>query len=77
MPNLAHFAGEGVFLDRHYSVFPTVARINAATIVMGRTPGAHGLAGNTLVSRDFDPSRVIQAMQPQFDEMARIDWHSG
>lgn len=73
MPNLARFADEGVFFQRHHPVVPTVTRINAATVVTGRTPGAHGLAANTLVARDFDPGRVIQAMQPQFDEMARSD----
>ena len=73
MPNLARFASEGVIFNNHHPVFPTVTRINAATLVTGRTPGSHGLAANTLVARDFDPDRVIQAMMPQLDEMARAN----
>jgi predicted AlkP superfamily pyrophosphatase or phosphodiesterase len=73
MPNLAKFASEGVFFNRHHPVFPTVTRVSAATLVTGRAPGGHGLAGNTLVARDFDGDRVLQAMQPNLAEMARAD----
>ena len=73
MPNLAQFASEGVIFNKHHPVFPTVTRVNAATLVTGRISGSHGLAANTLVARDFDPDRVIQAMQPHLDEMARAD----
>lgn len=73
MPNLASFASDGVFFNRHHPVFPTVTRINAATLVTGRLPGSHGLAANTLVARDYDPTQVIQAMQPTLDQMTRLN----
>ena len=55
MPNLSKLAAEGVTFNNNHAVFPTVTRINATTLVTGRYPGAHGLAANTLVVRDFDP----------------------
>jgi arylsulfatase A-like enzyme len=70
MPNLARFASEGVIFNKHHPVFPTVTRVNAATLVTGRISGSHGLAANTFVARDFDDDRVIQAMMPHLDEMA-------
>ena len=71
MPNLAQFASEGVIFSKHHPVFPTVTRVNAATLVTGRISGSHGLAANTLVARDFDDDRVIQAMQPHLDAMSQ------
>ena len=71
MPNLAQCASEGVIFNKHHPVFPTVTRVNAATLVTGRISGSHGLAANTLVARDFDDDRVIQAMQPYLDAMSR------
>ncbi len=69
-PNLSAFAGEGVTFTRNHPVFPTVTRINVASLVTGRYPGAHGLAGNTVVMRDYDPSQVIEAMEPRLTDVA-------
>ncbi len=63
-PNLAAFAEGGVTFAKNHPVFPTVTRINVASLVTGRHPGAHGLAGNTVVMRDYDPNNVIEAMEP-------------
>lgn len=71
MPNLSRFAEQGVFFANHHPVFPTVTRVNAATIVTGRYPGGHGLAANTMVARDFDPDRVLPAMEPELAVMAK------
>ena len=30
-PNVARFAGEGVFLERHHPAFPSVTRVNGAS----------------------------------------------
>ena len=49
MPNLAALAAEGVSFQNHHPVFPTVTRINVASIMTGRNPGGHGLAGNTVI----------------------------
>jgi len=71
MPNLSRFAERGVFFANHHPVFPTVTRVNAATMVTGRYPGGHGLVANTMVARDFDPDRVIPAMEPVLAELAK------
>ena len=71
MPNLAAFVAEGVAFDNHHPVYPSVTRINAATMVTGRYPGAHGLAANMLVMRDYDPYNAFSALEPTLAEVAR------
>ena len=69
MPNLARFASEGVFFENHHPVFPSVTRINAASMVTGRYPGGHGLAANTMVARDYDPALVFSALEPVLEKI--------
>ena len=64
MPNLASFAEDAVTFGNHHAVFPTVTRVNAASMMTGRYPGAHGLAANTVVFRDYDPNLVFAALEP-------------
>ena len=71
MPNLSTLAAEGVTFDRHHPVFPTVTRINAASIVTGRYPGVHGLAANMLVVREYDPYVAFSALEPVLSRVAR------
>ncbi len=71
MPNLSAFAADGVVFDNHHPVYPSVTRTNAASMVTGRHPGAHGLAANTLVMRDADEYRAFSAMEPTLAEAAR------
>ena len=71
MPNLSRFADEGIFFENHHPVFPSVTRINAASMVTGRYPGGHGLAANTMVARDYDPGLVFSALEPTLADMAR------
>ncbi|MDA0263012.1 MAG: alkaline phosphatase family protein [Chloroflexi bacterium] len=71
MPNLAAFSAGGVKFANHHSVFPTVTRVNVSSLVTGRNPGGHGLAGNRLVIREFDSSRAIPAMEPELEQVAR------
>ncbi len=75
MPNLSRFADEGVFFDNHHPVFPSVTRINAASMVTGHYPGGHGLAANTMVARDYDPALVFSALEPTLADMARKTGH--
>ena len=70
MPNLAEFAYGGVTFANHHPVFPTVTRVNASSLVTGCTPGRHGLAGNTFLCREYDPHRVIPALEPTLQEIA-------
>ena len=69
-PNLSAFAAGGVTFARNHPVFPTVTRINVASLVTGRQPGGHGLAGNTVVMRDYDPNNTLEAMEPQLARVA-------
>ena len=71
MPNLARFASEGVFFENHHPVFPSVTRINAASMVTGMYSGKHGLAANTMVARDYDPTSAFSALEPTLADMAR------
>ncbi len=71
MPNLAAFAEDGVAFDNHHAVYPSVTRINAASMVTGRQSGGHGLAANMLVMRDFDPYNAFSAMEPTLAQVAR------
>ena len=71
MPNLAQFASEGVFFENHHPVFPSVTRINAASMVTGTYSGKHGLAANTMVARDYDPTSAFSALEPTLADLAR------
>lgn len=71
MPNLAAFAAEGVAFDNHHPVYPSVTRINAASMVTGRNPGAHGIAANMLVMRDYDAHTAFSALEPTLAKVAR------
>ena len=70
MPNLASFAEDGVTFGNHHAVFPTVTRVNAASMMTGRYPGGHGLAGNTVVFRDYDPHLAFKALEPTLAQVA-------
>ncbi len=48
MPNLTALAKRGVVFTRHHSVYPTVTRVNAASISTGAYPDTHGLMGNSV-----------------------------
>ena len=76
MPNLSKFANGGVTFANHHPVFPTVTRVNASSLVTGCMPGRHGLAGNTFLCRDFDPHRVIPALEPILQEVVDTTGHA-
>ena len=48
MPRLVQLGRRGVVFSAHHSVFPTVTRVNAASIATGAYPEGHGLLGNTV-----------------------------
>jgi arylsulfatase A-like enzyme len=71
MPNLSAFAAGGVTFANHHSVFPTVTRVNVSSMVTGMNPGGHGLAGNRLVIREFDPDQHMGALEPVLSLIAK------
>src|SRR6266487_3848737 len=48
MPRLARLGQRGIVFTAHHSVFPTVTRVNASSMVTGAYPETHGLLGNTI-----------------------------
>jgi arylsulfatase A-like enzyme len=69
-PTIHRLARDGVTFARHHAVFPTVTRVNAASMVTGRHPGGHGLLGNTLVVPEWAPYRAIPALVPELEAIA-------
>src|SRR3989442_7686201 len=63
-PTLFRLRTEGVEFTSSHAVFPTVTRVNAATIATGMQPGTHGIVGNQIyvpavdVRRAFDTGNV-------------------
>jgi predicted AlkP superfamily pyrophosphatase or phosphodiesterase len=61
MPNLARMKQEGAWCANSHSVFPTVTRVNSASISTGSWPSVHGIVSNsmwvdTVSPRPFDTS---------------------
>src|SRR6266487_3934615 len=48
MPNLDRLKTTGVWYTQSHSVFPTVTRVNAASIATGTLPSRHGIVSNAL-----------------------------
>jgi arylsulfatase A-like enzyme len=69
MPNLASLAAQGITFTNHHPVYPSVTRVNVSSVVTGRYPGGHGLAGNSLMVREFDATNVIPALETQLAEV--------
>jgi arylsulfatase A-like enzyme len=69
-PTVHRLARAGVTFARHHAVFPTVTRVNAASMVTGRHPGGHGLVGNTLVVPEWSAQQVIAALAPELGRVA-------
>ena len=74
MPNLASLAAQGVTFTNHHPVYPSVTRVNVSSMVTGLNPGGHGLAGNSLMVREFDSTKVIPALESQ---LAQVEAKTG
>jgi predicted AlkP superfamily pyrophosphatase or phosphodiesterase len=71
MPNLHALGRRGVVFANHHAVFPTVTRVNAASIVTGAYPGRHGLMGNSVFFPEVDPRRFLDTAD--YQNLTRID----
>jgi arylsulfatase A-like enzyme len=69
-PTIHRLAAHGVTFGRHHAVYPTVTRVNAASLVTGCHPGSHGLMGNTLVVPEWQPQRPVPALEPELRRLA-------
>ena len=59
MPALHALGRRGMVMTRHHAVFPTVTRVNAASISTGAYPQTHGLMGNAVFFPRTDPARFL------------------
>ncbi|MEE2638339.1 MAG: alkaline phosphatase family protein [Acidobacteriota bacterium] len=59
MPALYELGQRGVQPSRHHAVFPTVTRVNAASISTGAYPETHGLLGNEVFFPDVEAGRFL------------------
>ena len=58
-PTLARLRAEGVDFTAGHAVFPTVTRVNAATLATGTQPGTHGIVGNQMYIPDVLAGRAF------------------
>ena len=59
MPRLFQLGQRGIVFTAHHSVFPTVTRVNASSIVTGAYPESHGLLGNTIYIPSVDATKGL------------------
>jgi len=59
MPRVDALGRRGIVFTAHHSVFPTVTRVNAASIVTGSYPETHGLLGNEIYIPSVSRTRVL------------------
>jgi predicted AlkP superfamily pyrophosphatase or phosphodiesterase len=59
MPHLYALGQRGVVFTQHHSVYPTVTRVNAASISTGAYPEAHGLMANWVFFPQLDPAGFL------------------
>src|SRR5712691_2216267 len=74
-PTLFRLRTEGVEFTNSHSVFPTVTRVNAATIATGLQPGTHGIVGNQIYAPAVDVRRAFDT--GNFRNLLALDRVSG
>ena len=58
-PHIHRLGQRGVVFTNHHSIFPTVTRVNAASVSTGAYPGAHGLMGNSVYMPGVDAAASL------------------
>jgi predicted AlkP superfamily pyrophosphatase or phosphodiesterase len=71
-PNLYRLKQEGVWGANSHSVFPTVTRVNSASISTGATPASHGIVSNTMYVPGVGPKPFDTADYPNLVKLAGI-----
>jgi predicted AlkP superfamily pyrophosphatase or phosphodiesterase len=74
-PTLWRLRSEGVFFSDSHAVFPTVTRVNAATLVTGAQPATHGIVGNEMYVPAVEPARAFSTQD--YRRLVRLDEVSG
>jgi len=66
---------EGVDWTNGHAVFPTVTRVNAATLSTGTQPGTHGIVGNQMYVPAVEPARAFDT--GNYRNLLRLDQATG
>jgi predicted AlkP superfamily pyrophosphatase or phosphodiesterase len=74
-PTLWRLRAEGVEFTDGHAVFPTVTRVNAATLATGAQPGTHGIVGNQMYVPGVEPRRAFDT--GNHAHLRRLDELSG
>lgn len=74
-PTLFRLRREGVEFTDGHAAFPTVTRVNAATLSTGAQPGAHGIVGNRIYVPAVDPARAFDT--GNYRNLIRLDEVTG
>ncbi len=70
-PNLYRLKTEGVAFENSHSVFPTVTRVNSASLSTGMQPARHGILGNQIYIPAVDPAKAFA--NDNFEPLLKID----
>ena len=70
-PTLCGIANRSRFFTAHRSMFPSVTRVNAASISTGCLPAQHGLPGNTIALDEGEGLKPVSVGPPEFRERWR------
>jgi predicted AlkP superfamily pyrophosphatase or phosphodiesterase len=71
-PTLARLQREGVVYVDSHAVFPTVTRVNGASLSTGTYPSRHGLVGNTMYVPAVDPAPFSAAEWRNLAKLADV-----
>ncbi len=71
LPNLHALGERGVVFTDHHAVYPTVTRVNAASISTGAYPETHGLMGNAVFFPAVDAARFLSTGER--DNLLRVE----
>ena len=70
-PHIAALEAEGTAFRNHHACFPSVTRLNSATIATGCHPGGHGIVDNVLHMPDVQVGRPIDT--GDYTQLQRLD----
>ena len=74
MPRLTAIGRRGVVFTAHHSVYPTVTRVNASSMVTGAYPETHGLLGNTVYIPAVNATKGLDTGEREnLEAIARAD----
>jgi predicted AlkP superfamily pyrophosphatase or phosphodiesterase len=72
MPNLARLKQAGVWCANGHSVFPTVTRVNSASIGSGTVPSVHGIVSNTMWVDSVSPKPFDTSNYRNLTKLAEV-----